>query len=433
MEENKKDNSLEEMMEQHQPELILPGEEGPQESAPEPVLMEEAPAQEPSAEEPAAGNLFQEEPAAPESGLFQQPEGVGFFAGGIAQLTEVRAAIENLNTCEQEYKDTEKYLKGKSKELEIQKKRVEEKIVSTIKKSRAELEKGFDDDIATCEKAIKEAETRKKTAKAAAVNERMKRENSTLLDDNKVLGAEIKSRFKEASVPGICRSGLYYSLFAPNKVTDYLICLLAILIFAGLIPYGVTRLIEGTVLQILVWVLVVVFFAAIYFLIAFWTKKGERNEAIKDMRSKVKQIKDNNKAIKNRNKNIKADPDESQYNLYEFDQQLESARNDLDKAKLAREQALANFDQVESVKIREEMEQEKAPVFEQLEKEIAQMQEDFKTREAAYQEAARVMDEYNAAFGEKGLRADKIDELIAIMQEGKASTIQEALNVQKNK
>ena len=70
---------------------------------------------------------------------------------------------------------------------------------------------------------------------------------------------------------------------------------------------------------------------------------------------------------------------------------------------------------------------------EQLEKEIAQMQEDFKTREAAYQEAARVMDEYNAAFGEKGLRADKIDELIAIMQEGKASTIQEALNVQKNK
>jgi len=362
-----------------------------------------------------------------------QPEETGFFAGGIAQLTEVRQAIENLNTCEQEYKDTEKYLKGKSKELEIQKKRVEEKIISTIKKSRADLEKGFNDDIATCEKAIKDAETRKKAAKAAAVNERMKRENSTLVDDNKVLGAEIKSRFKEASVPVICRSNLYYALFEPNKITDYLICLAAILIFAGLIPFGVTRLIEGPVLKILVWVLVVVFFAAIYFLIAFWTKKGERNEAIRDMRSKVKQIKDNKKAIKSRNKNIKADPDESQYNLYEFDQQLESARNDLDQAKLAREQAITNFEQVESVKIREEMEQEKAPVFEQLEKEIAQMQEDFRTREEAYQEAAKVMDEYNTAFGDKSLKTEKIDELISIMQEGKASTIREAMNVQKNK
>lgn len=465
MEENKKDITLEDMMEQQEPQLILPGEEEPQaasSSVPEDDMVEEFVHVEPAAPElkpelqlepepePAAPELepeLQAEPesepevpelepelqAEPELEMEPQPEETGFFAGGIAQLTEVKTAIENLNQCEQEYKDTEKYLKGKSKELEIQKKRVEEKIQSTIKKSRADLEKGYNDDITTCEKAIKDAETRKKTAKAAAVNERMKRENSTLVDDNKVLGAEIKSRFKEASVPSLCRSSLYYSLFSPKKLTDYLICLAAILIFAGLIPFGVTSFIEGPVLKILVWVLVVVFFAAIYFLIAFWTKKGERNDAIQDMRSKVKQIKDNKKAIKNRNKNIKADPDESQYNLYEYDQQLESARNDLDQAKLAREKAIENFEQVESVKIREELEQEKAPVFEQLEKEITQMQEDFRTREEAYHEAARVMEEYQNTFGDKGLKAEKIDELIAILQEGKASNIREALNVQKNK
>ena len=393
MEENKKDNPIEEILEQQQPELVLPNEEE----------LKEA---EPAVQESPFESFTQEGPAAPEPESWQ-PEETGFFAGGISQLKEVRGAVENLNACEQEYKDTEKYLKGKSKELEIQKKRVEEKIVSTIKKSRADLEKGFDNDIAACEKAIKEAETRKKTAKAAAVNERMKRENSTLVDDNQVLNAEIKSRFKEASVPGICRSGLYYALFAPKKITDFLICIVAILIFGGLIPFGITRAIEGPVLKVLVWVLVVVFFAALYFLVAFWTKKGERDETIKDMRSKVKQIKDNKKAIKNRNKNIKADPDESQYNLYEYDQQLESARNDLDQAKLAREQALENFDQVESVKIREEMEQEKAPVFEQLEKEIAQMQEDFKVKEEAYREAARVVDGYSVSFGEKGLRVER--------------------------
>ena len=84
-------------------------------------------------------------------------------------------------------------------------------------------------------------------------------------------------------------------------------------------------------------------------------------------------------------------------------------------------------------RIRQEMEQEKAPVFEQLEKEIAQLQEDLKVKEEAYHQASAAMEEYNAAFGEKFLKADKVDELVAIMQEGKASTIREAMNVQKNK
>jgi len=445
MEENKKENSLEEMMEQQKPELILPGEEeateSPEPVVEEPVYEEPAPAEEISPEqfiedalpeEPAVEEPRAEEPVLSDPQV-EEPEETGIFGGGIEQLQAVKTAMADLDRCEEEYKDTEKYLKGKTKELEIQKKRVEEKILSTIKKSRADLEKGFDDEISTCEKAIKEAENRKKTAKAAAMNERMKRENSSLVDDNKVLGAEIKARFQEASVPAFCKSSLYYSLFAPKKVTDYLICLAAILLFAVLIPFGVTRLVNGVVLQILVWVLVVVFFAAIYFLIAFWTKKGERNDAIKDMRSKVKQIKDNKKAIKSRNKNIKADPDESQYNLYEYDQELESARDDLDQARLKREQAVANFEQVESVNIRQEMEQEKASVFEQLEKEIAQLQEDLKVKEEAYHQASAAMEEYNTAFGEKSLKADKIDELVSIMQEGKASTIREAMNVQKNK
>ena len=368
-----------------------------------------------------------------EEAMPEEPEDLGFLGGGLEDLKAVREAINNLNDTEQAYKETEKSLKAKKKELDVQKKRVEEKINSTIKKARSDLEKGYDEEINAAEKAIKEAETKKKNAKAAAVNERMKRENSSLVDENKVLTAEVKSEFKEAKVPGICRSKLYYALFEPKKNTDYLICIAGILIFAGLIPFIVTSFISGTVLKVLVWIIIVVVFAALYFLISAWTKKGERNDVIQKMRSNVDQISANNKFIKDRNKNIKADPDESQYNLFEFDQQVEAARTDYETARAEKEQAMLKFENEDSVNIRTEMEAEKAPIFEELEREIEQMSEDLQVRSEAYEEASRVMDGYNSEFGDKGIKAEKVDELIELISEGKASTIREALDVQKNK
>ena len=366
-----------------------------------------------------------------ESGI--EPEDEGILGGGIAELEAVKKAVEDLATAEQEYKDTEKYLKGKRKELEIQKKRVEEKIVSSIKKARAELEKGHDEEVNRAEKAIKEAETSKKNARAAAVNERMRRENSTLVDENKVLEAEIKARFRDAGIPSFCKSRLYYALFKPSKAADYLICIAAIIIFAGLIPFIVTRFIPETLFKVLVWIIIVLFFVGIYLLISALTKKGAKNETILSMRPNMERIADNKKFIKKRNKNIKADPDESQYNLYEYDQQLEMARADYDKARAERDQAMADFDQFESVKIREEMEQEKAPVFEQMEKEISVMEEDFQAKTEAYQNASRTMEEYSSVFGEKGLKPDKLDELISLINDGKATNIREAIDAQKNK
>ncbi|MBQ6369894.1 MAG: hypothetical protein IJJ17_07460 [Parasporobacterium sp.] len=417
----------------------------------EPAPKPEEPADEEPAAEPEVDTVFEpegeeaaEEPKeeVDKEGLEElleeleeepEPEDLGILGGGVEQLEQIQKAIFNLAQTEQEYKETERSLKAKKKELDVQKKRVEEKIASTIKKARTDLEKEFDEGINTAEKAIKEAETQKKNAKALAVNERMKRENSSLVDENKVLDAEIKSKFKEAKVPGICQSSLYYSLFYPKKQTDYLICAVGILIFAGVIPFIVTRFLSTDFLKVLVWILIAVFFAAIYFLISAWTKKGEKNEVLKNMRTHVDQIADNKKFIKNRNKNIKADPDESQYNLYEYDQQIEEARTDLDNAKAEKEQAMLKFENEDSVSMRNEMEAEKAPIFQQLEKEIEQMSEDLDTRSDSYQEALRVMDEYNDAFGEKGLKADKVEEWLTIMKEGRASTIREAMNVQKNK
>ena len=356
-----------------------------------------------------------------------------FLEGGVEQLEAAKAAISDLAQKDQLVKETDRSLKAKQKELEIQKKRVEEKISQTVKKSRSELERGFDGQIDTAEKAIKEAELKRKNAKAAAVSLRMKRENSSLVDENKILQAEIDAKFKEHQVPSICKTGLYYALFKPSRKIEYLICAIGILIFAGLIPFIVTRFVESTFMKVLLWVLIAVFFAAIYFLIAWLTKKGERNDAISQARSSMDRIQDNKAFIRKRNKNIKADPDESQYNLYEYDEVLTTARAEYDDIVAKKDAALQQFDNTESVNIRQKLEEEKAPVFQELEKEIEAMNEDLKVRTENFQEATRTMEAFTADLGEKNMKAEKIDELIGLINEGKAATIQEAITARDTK
>jgi len=356
-----------------------------------------------------------------------------FLEGGIPELEAVKEAIADSSRKEQEYKDTGRSLKAKQKELEIQKKRVEEKISSTIKRSRSELERGYDDQISSADKAIKEAQNQKKNAKAAAVSLRMQRENSSLVDENKILAADIKNKFKEAKVPFLCNNRLYYALFAPKQKMDFIICAIALIICAGVIPFIVTRFINSNIVRVLVWLIIVAVFAALYFLVMSWTKKGSRNEVIKQMRTNIDQIETNKKFIKKRNKNIRMDPDESQYNLSEYDEQINSAKAQYDEAVAARDEAVRNFDESESVRIRQQMEEENASVFTELEKEIEQMSSDLTIRTQNYEEASAKLGEYTAQLGEKCMKAEKIDELIAIMNEGKAANIQEALDAQKNK
>lgn len=353
--------------------------------------------------------------------------------GGIAQLEEVKEAIANMSNTEQAVKDTDRSLKAKQKELEIQRKRVEEKIASTEKKARTELEKGFDEQISVAEKAVRDAENNKKNAKAQAVNQRMQRENSSLVDENKTLAAEIKARFKEEGVPAFCKNKLYYSLFQPKRQKDYLCIAIMILIFAGLIPFIITRFISSTPWKIIVWVFIAVFFAAIYFLIAAWTKKGERDVVLSNMRSSVERIDDNKKFIKKRNKNIKADPDESQYNLSEYDAQIESTKGELDTALANKEEAIRNFEEVESVKIRTELEEENALAFQELEKEIDQMTEELQIKSESLSEIRTTVEGYTAILGDKNMRTDKIDEMIAMITEGKAETVQGVLDAQNAK
>lgn len=356
-----------------------------------------------------------------------------FLEGGISELESAKASVIDLGQKEQACRELDKTLKARQKELEIQKKRVEEKINSSIKKSRAELDKEYDGQIASAEKVIKEAEIKKKNAKAAAICQRMKDENSTLVDENKVLEAEIAANFKEAKVPAICRNRFYYSLFQPANKMDIIVCAIAVLVCAGVIPFIVTRFVSTAFLAVLVWIIIVIFFAAVYFGILSFTKKGARQDELIKARPHIQQIAANKSSIKKRNKNIKADPDESRYNLEEYDYQISIAKEDYNDIKNQKEAAVKNFEEIESADIRTRMEAEYASTIEDIERTIKFATDEFTAKSEDLHEAEQIVAEYKSHLGEKNIKLDKLDELIAIINEGRASTISGAIEEQKNK
>ena len=347
--------------------------------------------------------------------------------GGVKELETVKQAMKDLETQEQQCKDTDKSLKAKQKELELQKKRVEEKINSAVKKSRTELEKGFDEQLGSAEKAIKEAENKKKDAKSAAINLRMKRENSSLIDENKTLLADVSARFKEDGVPSICKSRIYYALFEPKENLDFLFCAIGILIFAGIIPFLITRLASTTFLAVLLWIFLVVFFAAIYLLLSVWTKKGVRHETILRSRPSVERIADNKKFIKKRNKNIKADPDERQYNLMSYDQEIERTKAEYDEVNARKEDAIRNFEEVDSIAIRDRMQQENNAAIQALETEYNQMLADYTNKSQLREDTQKTVSEYIASLGDKFNKTEKIDELIAAFENENVTTVEQAI------
>ncbi|MCF0230073.1 MAG: hypothetical protein HUJ76_10335 [Parasporobacterium sp.] len=261
----------------------------------------------------------------------------------------------------------------------------------------------------------------------------MKKENSSLLDENKVMQAEISQRFRQEGVPFVCRCRWYYSVFYPTDKLDFVVCAAILFLCVFLIPFIVTRFIDSVGVKILVWILIAAFFAGLYFLIKAWTQKGNRLDEIIKARSSILKIAENRSRIKKINRNIKADPDESQYNLSEYDYMVDTARKECDEIKARRDEAVKYFEEKESVEIRTKMENEYAAVLEDLDKDIRQLQNELDERNAGFKAAVDESAVYAAALGDKYYKAEKIDELIGIISEGRAENIGQALETLTNK
>ena len=354
-----------------------------------------------------------------------------FLEGGIENLEQVKTKLQEEAGKQEAFNEAEAALKAKQKDLDNQKKYMADKIATATKERRAEIKKAQDEAVDGVARELKEVEKRRKDAKASAVSERMKNETADLVAQNEGFKKANAELFRVNKVPAWCNSEFYYSLFAPKTGKNFIFFIIAVVLTLGLIPNIVCLLIKSDqlILKILIYLLIVIFFAAIYFVIFATTRGKGKGAAIEQGRLNMDQIEKNNKEIKKIQHGIKTDKDESLYGLEEYDAQISELQATLENKITERDEALKVFDEETSVSIKEEIEKENIPVIEQMENELAQMENDLNDKKAEVVSLGEeISSSYGVFLGKKNMNADRIDRMINLMEEGKAETIMQALD-----
>jgi len=354
-----------------------------------------------------------------------------FLSGGILELKEARAAVSNAERLTSEMEETEKLLKANDKDVDAQKKFMNDKIESSIRNRREELEKAHDDQIAIAKKDLKSAEKNRKNARSKAVNERIAESTEFLNEENKKLNSQIKSVFKQGKVPSFCNTSLYYALFNAKTVKDFVIFAIAVLVAIAVIPNVVCLLLDvKTIYKVLIYIGIILIFLAIYFLVLIGTKSDSKAQAIDKAGAMRRKIAANKKQIKAMSNSIRSDVDESSYGLETFDSEISRCTQAIEEKEEAKKAALEDFDNYTAASIRTEIENENLPVIEQLELDGKALKADLEQKQAATQNAGNeIASKYAAFLGAKNANVDKIDELIGIINDGRAQTIMQALDV----
>ena len=354
-----------------------------------------------------------------------------FLEGGIENLEKVKEKLQEESGKQEAFNAAEAELKAKQKDLENQKKYMTDKIATATKERRAELKKQHDEQVDAVAKELKEAEKRRKDAKASAVSERMKNETADLVAQNEGFKKANAELFRANKVPAFCNTEFYYSLFAPKTGKNFIFFIITVIVTLGLIPNIICLLIKSDqlILKILVYMAIVIFFAAIYFVIFATTRGKGRGAAIEQGRLNMDQIEKNNKEIKKIQHGIKTDKDESLYGLEEYDAQISEFQSSLESKITERDEALKVFDEETSLSIKDEIEKENIPVIEQLEAELSEMENGLNEQKAEVVSLGEeISNSYGVFLGKKNMSEERIDKMIGLMQEGKAETIMQALD-----
>ena len=176
---------------------------------------------------------------------------------------------------------------------------------------------------------------------------------------------------------------------------------------------------------------VIVIICAIYILISNATKK-KHEAGLRSIRELRDRVNGNKKQIKKIAKAIRRDKNEDMYGLGDFDEKIRNSEAEIQRICQEKEAALINFDDTVSPEIIAEIEAKELPRIQDIENQYNETINQLEGIEAIIKETSlKISSDYEAYIGKDFSSKAKIDELIAIMEGGKAQTVSEAINCYK--
>ncbi len=357
-------------------------------------------------------------------------EGSNLLAGGAEELNEIKECLLELYGYQSNSETLILEEEALENSISCTQKEAEDEIERTTKKRRQEIEDAFDQQLDKLHAREKRIRDKRERSKSLKVSQRIMAETSDIRSENTQLKLDAKTLIKQKRIPAFCNTKLYYALYAPSFLSDYLIILGALVFTLFLVPCGIYFLLlpkEIISYLILSYVLSVLFFGGLYVLVANRTKVRFTDELnkVKGIRT---QIRTNKKKIAVIKKNIRKDRDESTYGLQEFDAELAKLEQETAEIMSQKKEALLTFDQSTRHIIATQIEGSYKEKLEGL-------KADFAKASAAAQKAEerikaltlKMASDYEPFLGKDMMTLKRLDTLANILQEGNAANISEAI------
>ena len=364
------------------------------------------------------------------------------FDKGIDYLREAYQAMKDVEEIKASQNKAKAEAKRFSKLVAQEEKNKKDEITTAIKQRTDQIGMAYDNEMDVVRQKIKKLDAKRQTQKAKQQDMRYDAETEGFRQEASLCEAEIKNMLKQHHISAICRTDLFYSLFMPKGIKDFLVILLWLLVLLLVIPFCICLLgkytfLKGvaslTVYYILIFVCCISIVFITYLLISNRTKVRYPEPLLhcRDEKTKLHAIKRQMRAVRNK---IQKDKDESRYDLGSFDTRMEALKVELSEIGEQKKQALLEFDKTKRPVVEQEIAAShdgKIAEYEQGRKEAEDYQDSAESQLATLR--LRIVNEYEAYLGKEYMTIEKLDLLLAIMEEEGVATIGEAIAVYNGK
>lgn len=344
-------------------------------------------------------------------------------------LRDAKEAVTQLSVWKSQKEQLEMEDKKLNKKLAADEKQLSSDITSMIKKRRDSVSSSYDKEISAGQDKLKKVKNEREKARSMGINDRIKQETAGLRAENAGLKKTMKKVFSDTKTPSICRSYIFYSLYDPGHITEWLgAIIMALFAFLGL-PALLIICFEvfNPIMIILIFAVFIIVFGALYIL-GLKLFKNPHQDTLRQGEEIKKQIRKNSRQIKRIIRSVKRDKNEESYGLETFDYDIAKWESQIEDINKKKEEALETFDNVTSKVISDEVTESERPKLEETRNAIAANKQKLEEVTEAYsRQSLYIAEHYEAILGKEFMTTERMDALMGIIHEGNATTVTEAI------
>lgn len=332
------------------------------------------------------------------------------------------------------------YQKKLSRNIAAEEKSIADEIAVTLKKRKQEISASYDERLDDNRARKKKVSSKRDKKKSQRMNERIEQETKDIRKNSHELEVEMKTLFKKNKVPSFCSSRLYYIMFMPRGMGELAAMLAYFIAFFAVVPTVVMLIVKATFLDgkkdinmafwcVLIAAAVIIIQLVLYFVVYNITKikHGDILKQGRSIRDKIKANRRQADAIRN---SINKDKDESVYKLDAYDEKLANLDEEADYIGTEKQEALKAFESDTKQLIIDEINGRRLQVVNDMKAEKKELEEKIAKGEKMYSEKVlQITNQYASFIGEDLCKADKLSDLITIMDEEQVETVSEAISI----